>query len=126
MCVQNLSVIHVKLNYLTTPVETKVQIFHCILCKIHGVPKNVTILSRYNSNIHEMILIIFITNVTESLCQKWELFLSSIGVTLDGQYCWDILLSQQMLDAIITLFITVLCFIKTVQSCIQHSPTAAV
>jgi len=47
------------------------------------------------------------------LCQKWELFLSSIGVKVNGQYCWDMLLSKQILDAIFTPFITILSFSKT-------------
>jgi len=59
-----------------------------------------------------------------SLCwslSKLELCLSSIGVKVNGQYCWDILLSQQMLDAMITSFITILSFSETVHSCILHS-----
>jgi len=40
---------------------------------------------------------------------------SSIGVKVNGQYCWDILLCQQMLDATITSFITILSFSKAVQ-----------
>jgi len=48
------------------------------------------------------------------LCQKWKLFLPSIGVKVNGQYCWDFLLSQQMSDAIIAFLITILCFSKTV------------
>jgi len=57
-----------------------------------------------------------------SLCQKLALFLSlpSIEVKISGE-CWDILLSQQMLDAIITLFIRILSFSKTVHRCILHS-----
>jgi len=39
---------------------------------------------------------------------------------VNGQYCWDILLSQQMLDAIITPFITILSIGKTVQWGILH------
>jgi len=36
-----------------------------------------------------------------SHCAKfWELFLIKSGVKLNEQHCWDILLSQQMLDAI--------------------------
>jgi len=44
----------------------------------------------------------FVT-VCQSLCRKWELFLSSTGMKVNGQHCWDsdILLSQQMLDGII-------------------------
>ena len=47
-----------------------------------------------------------------------------VAVKVSGQYCWDILLSQQMLDAIIVSFMQ-----DSAQhgaSCIQHSPTAAV
>jgi len=36
-----------------------------------------------------------------SHCAKfWELFLIKSGVKLNEQHCWDILLSQQILDAI--------------------------
>ena len=55
------------------------------------------------------------------LCQKWDWFLSSTGAKVNGQYCWDIVLSQQMLDAIIVSFITVLSFSKTVHRYILHS-----
>jgi len=50
------------------------------------------------------------------------------GVQVNEQYCWDILLSQQMLDAIIASFITILSLSKTVHWCILHSTqsTAAV
>jgi len=34
---------------------------------VHCVPKSVTTLSRYKSDIHELILIIFGTNVTEKV-----------------------------------------------------------
>ena len=52
--------------------------------------------------------------------------LSSIGVKVNGQYCCDILLSQQMLDAINASLMTIFSVNKTVQRCVQHSPTAAV
>jgi len=60
-------------------------------------------------------------SLCRSLCQKWDLLLSSIGVKVNGQFCSDILLSQQMLDAIIPSFITILSFIKTVHRCILRS-----
>ena len=44
-----------------------------------------------------------------------ELFLSSIGVKANEQYCWHILLSQQMLNAIIASFVTILSFSKSAQ-----------
>ena len=63
-----------------------------------------------------------------SLCQKWtKLFItSSVGAkatVLERQYCFDvyILLSHQMLDAIIAPFITILSFSNTVHRCISHS-----
>jgi len=37
-----------------------------------------------------------------------------VGVKVNEQYSWDILLSQQMLDAIIVSFMTILSFSKTV------------
>jgi len=52
-----------------------------------------------------------------------------VAVKVNGHYCWDILLSQQMLDAIITSFMTIVFQQDSAQhgaSCIQHSPTAAV
>jgi len=42
--------------------------------------------------------LMFTKSVTVSVA---ELFLSSIGVKVNGQSCWNILLSQQMLNAII-------------------------
>ena len=49
-------------------------------------------------------------------------------VKVNGQYCWDILLPQQMLDAIIASFITIVFQQDNAPtaSCMQHSPTAAV
>ena len=52
-------------------------------------------------------------SLCQLLCQKWELHLSSIAVKVNEEYCWDILLSQQMLDAIITSFVTILSLSKT-------------
>jgi len=62
------------------------------------------------------------------LWQKWDLFLSSIGVKINGQHCWDILLSQQMLDAIKSWWQLCLSAIQCISgaSWVQHSPTAAV
>jgi len=61
----------------------------------------------------------------QSLCQKWKSFLSSIRVKVNGQYCCDILLSQQMLYATIVSFIRNLSFSKTVH--LKHlASTAAV
>jgi len=42
------------------------------------------------------------------------------GMKVNGQHCWDILLFQQMLNAIIASFITILSFSKTVHRCILH------
>jgi len=33
------------------------------------------------------------------MCQKWELFSTKPGVKTNRQYCWDIILSQQILNA---------------------------
>jgi len=48
-------------------------------------------------------------------------------VKVNGQYCWDILLSQQMLDAMKRVidnnFVFLFC---TDASCVQRSPTTAV
>jgi len=38
-----------------------------------------------------------------------------------GQYCWDILLTQQMLDTIMASFTTILSFSKTMHQFICHS-----
>ena len=45
-----------------------------------------------------------------------------VEVRPNEQYCWDMLLSQQMLDVIIASFITILSFSKTMHQCILHSP----
>jgi len=34
-----------------------------------------------------------------AVSKKWELFFTKPGVKTNRQYCWDILLSQQILDA---------------------------
>jgi len=48
----------------------------------------------------------FTKSVTVSVAvSKWELFFIKHGVTVNGHYCWDILLSQQMLDTIIASFV---------------------
>jgi len=67
-------------------------------------------------------------SLRQSLCQRWEFFLWSVGVKVTWRYCWDILLSQQMLVAIIVSFAIILFSARqcTGASCIQHSPTAAV
>jgi len=50
-------------------------VFNCgDIMFIHCVPKNVTTLSRYNSDKHELILIIFGTNVTEKVGNQSTLF----------------------------------------------------
>jgi len=63
------------------------------------------------------------------LCQKWELFLSSIEwKSMDGIAGISCYLNK-MLDAIITSFITIFVFQQDsapIASYIQHSPTAAV
>jgi len=41
---------------------------------IHCVPKNVTALSCYNSDTHESILIIFVTNVTKKVGSRKVLY----------------------------------------------------
>jgi len=43
-----------------------------------------------------------------------ELLLPSIGVKVNGQYCWDILRGNKMLDAINASFMTILSFSMTV------------
>jgi len=59
----------------------------------------------------------FTKSVTVSIV---ELFLSSTGVKVNAQYCWDILLSQQMLTAIITSFITILSISYQQDSALVH------
>jgi len=44
-------------------------LMHEFLTNIHYL-KNVTTLSRYNSDIHESILVLFRTNVTEKVCKQ--------------------------------------------------------
>jgi len=63
-----------------------------------------------------------------SLCEKWELFLSSIEVKANGQYCWDMLLSQQLLDAIKRVVDDKFLFQQALHRCVlhSHSPVTAV
>jgi len=66
--------------------------------------------------------VMFTNSITVSVAvSKWELLLSSIGAKVNGQYCWDILLSQQILVAIVVSFTTILSFSKAVHQCILHS-----
>jgi len=54
---------------------------------------------------------------------KLGIVLLKPGVKVSGQYCWDILLSQHMLDAMKTLLMTT--FSKTVDRC-MHLPVNTV
>ena len=69
-----------------------------------------TDLGREHSILQYVILTLDVHHRLMSLCQKWELFLSSIGVKVNGQCCWDTLLSQQMLYAIDTSLTTIFSF----------------
>jgi len=63
-------------------------------------------------------LLMFTKSVRVSVA---ELFLSSIRVKVNGQYCWYILASQQILNVVIESFITILSFSKSLHRCILHS-----
>jgi len=60
-------------------------------------------------------------SLCQSLGQEWELFFIKHAVKVNGHCCWDILLSQQILDAIIASFIATLSVSKTVHWCILRS-----
>jgi len=60
-------------------------------------------------------------SLCRSLCQKWELFLWSIGVKVNGQYCWISYYLNKVLDAIIALFITLCLSARQRARCILHS-----
>jgi len=47
------------------------------------------------------------------------------GLKVNGQYCWDISLSRQMLDAV-KCVVDYFVFQQDGTSCVQHSATAAV
>jgi len=84
-----------------------------------------TDLGREHNILQYVILTLDVHHRLMSLCQKWELFLSSIGVKVNEQCCWDTLLSQQMLYAINTSLTTIFSFsnCKTV-SALMYCDTA--
>ena len=55
------------------------------------------------------------------LCKIQELFFIKHQAKVNGQQCWDILLSQRMLHAINAQLMTILSFSKTVHQCIFRS-----
>ena len=51
-------------------------------------------------SVTHMLCVIQVCQGCQSLYERWELFFVKPGEKVNGQYEWDILLSQQMLDAI--------------------------
>jgi len=66
--------------------------------------------------------LMFTKSVTVSVdASKMGVILIKHGVKVNGQYCWDILLFQQMIDAINASLLTILSFNKTLHWCILRS-----
>ena len=67
----------------------------------------------------------FPMSLCRSLCEKWGLFFIMHGVKVNGQYCWDILLSQQMLDAMNMSFVTFFSFSVKQSNCCSAKLSAS-
>jgi len=65
---------HLSLNYSFFKVQDSLQLHAAFILSYTVSPKIVTTLSRYNSDIHESILIIFGTNVTDKVGNKTILY----------------------------------------------------